>query len=397
MGVAEFLSGLGSTGSTLALFFVAFSSQGSAADAAYVSAAYMVLYMLASFVSPAVSARFDHRRVVVLQVVLKALIFVLPWVLSLTGNLTVGSIILVMGLTGLVTGATQPAYYHVLQDLSPERGVSAANAFIGSRYSAAAVIGAIVGGAVLAATGPTWLLFANVLSYLPLLWVLLRLPDRAAGTPSGEPRPHMAAALADLFGTRVLRLGILLDLAVVALSIPTSLLTKLANGVGTSATYYGIVSAASGFGMVLTMPLLARLNARRQRPGVVVGAIVVLALGLLLTGVVGATGQQGVPGVLLLSLAVCLAFLGSFAAGDKLLAVVQVSAPGAERTVAIAAITFSAMAAATVTTLVEGALADVLPVWWIQLVAGAMALTLALVGVVAFRRGWLPTSHASTT
>ena len=47
MGVAEFLSGLGSTGSTLALFFVAFSSQGSAADAAYVSAAYMVLYMLA--------------------------------------------------------------------------------------------------------------------------------------------------------------------------------------------------------------------------------------------------------------------------------------------------------------------------------------------------------------
>jgi hypothetical protein len=36
-------------------------------------------------------------------------------------------------------------------------------------------------------------------------------------------------------------------------------------------------------------------------------------------------------------------------------------------------------------------------VWWIQLVAGAMALTLALVGVVAFRRGWLPTSHASTT
>jgi hypothetical protein len=145
------------------------------------------------------------------------------------------------------------------------------------------------------------------------------------------------------------------------------------------------------------MPLLARLNARRQRPGVVVGAIVVLALGLLLTGVVGATGQQGVPGIILLSLAVCLAFLGSFAAGDKLLAVVQVSAPGAERTVAIAAITFAAMAAATVTTLVEGALADVLPVWWIQLVAGAMALTLALVGVVAFRRGWLPTSHASTT
>jgi len=397
MGVAEFLSGLGSTGSTLALFFVAFSSQGSATDAAYVSAAYMVLYMLASFVSPAVSARFDHRRVVVLQVVLKALIFILPWVLSLNGNLTVGSIILVMGLTGLVTGATQPAYYHVLQDLSPERGVSAANAFIGSRYSAAAVIGAIVGGVVLAAIGPTWLLFANVLSYLPLLWVLLRLPDRAAGTPSGEPRPHMAAALADLFSTRVLRLGILLDLAVVALSIPTSLLTKLANGVGTSAAYYGIVSAASGFGMVLTMPLLARLNARRQRPGVVVGAIVVLALGLLLTGVVGATGQQGVPGVLLLSLAICLAFLGSFAAGDKLLAVVQVSAPGAERTVAIAAITFAAMAAATVTTLVEGALADVLPVWWIQLVAGAMALTLALVGVVAFRRGWLPASHASTT
>ena len=397
IGIVEFISGLGSTGSTLALYFVAFSSQGSAKDAAYVSAAFTILYMLGSFASPRVSARFDHRRVVVVQVALKTLIFMVPWILALAGDLTVGAIIVVMGLTGLVTGITQPAYYEMLQDLSPGHEVSEANAFVGSRYAAASVIGALVGGGVLAAVGPSWLLFANVLSYLPLLWVLYRLPDRASGAASGTATHSIPAALADLFRTRVVRLGILLDVVVVVLSIPFALLTKLSNGVGSSASYYGIISAASGLGMMLAMPLLARLNSRRRRPGVEIATFLVLALGLLLTAAAGALDLTGIVGLVVLAIAVCLAFLGSFAAGDKLLAVVQVNAPGGDRTVAIAAITFVAMGAATVMTLAEGAFADVLPVWWIQAVAGALAVVLAVLGVVGDRRGWLPMSHASTT
>ena len=161
----------------------------------------------------------------------------------------------------------------MLQDLSPAHGVSAANAFIGSRYSAAAVIGALAGAWVLAAVGPTWLLFANLVSYLPLLLVLLNLPDRASGAAQRGSRSPIVLALAGLVRTRVLRFGILLDLIVVALSIPTALLTKLSSGVGTSAIYYGVVSAASGLGLVLARPILDRLNTRRERPGVVIGSI----------------------------------------------------------------------------------------------------------------------------
>ena len=396
MGTAEFISGLGSTAANLALFFVAFSNRGSAKDAAYVSAAYSIFYMLGTFGSRAVERRVDHRRVVLLQVVLKIIVYALPWVLALMGTLSLVSILVTMALAGVVTSLTEPSYYEVLQDLSPEGGVAVANAFIGARYSAAAVIGALVGGVALAAVGPTWLLFANLISYLPLVWLYLRLPDTASGGTRGDVRPRLVTAIADLFRTRLLRLGILLDLAIVALSIPAALLTKLANGVGASATYYGIVSAASGLGMVLTLSFLTRLSARRTRPTVVIASIVALGLGVLLTGAVGASGVRGIPGVVLLSITVCLAFLGSYAAGDKLLAVVQVGSLAKERTVAIAAITFVAMGAATAMTLVEGALADVVPVWWIQLVAGTLALLLSIIGAIAARRGWLPAAHTAT-
>jgi MFS family permease len=175
------------------------------------------------------------------------------------------------------------------------------------------------------------------------------------------------------------------------------LLTKLANGVGSSATYYGIVAAASSLGMALAMPFLTRLKRRRTAPGVVIGCIVALAVGSLLVGLLGAIGVSGVSGVILLAVAITTAFVGSYSAADKLLAVVQVTASATERAVAIATVSIVAMAAETVANLVEGVLADAIPVWWIQVVAGLLAAILATVGVVAKRRGWLPSEPAPAT
>jgi len=397
IGAAQLVSGLGSTGASLALYYLAFTGGGRASDAAIASAAWTVLYILGTLVSRTVAVRFDHRHVFVAEVALKAVIYCIPLVFALIGTVSLAAIVVTLGLAGLVAGVTQPAYYEVLQDLSPPNGVAVANAFIGSRFAVSAIVGALAGGVVFAAVGATWLFFVNVLSYLPLLWVVARLPKRGSGAKSTASRPPLGAALKAVFGTRRMRLGIVIDLLVIVLAIPTPLLTKLANGVGSSATYYGIVAAASSLGMALAMPFLTRLKRRRTAPGVVIGCIVALAVGSLLVGLLGAIGVSGVSGVILLAVAITVAFVGSYSAADKLLAVVQVTASATERAVAIATVSIVAMAAETVANLVEGVLADAIPVWWIQVVAGLLAAILATVGVVAKRRGWLPSEPAPAT
>jgi MFS family permease len=126
---------------------------------------------------------------------------------------TAGQIVALAGIAGLATGFFRPAVYAGLPNLVDERELARANSLIQTSENVSWAVAPIIGGALVAASGPELAYWLNGGSFLVSALLLLRLPaDRLQGALAVS-RGHLRD-LKDGFA-RVLRTRPLLTVLVV--------------------------------------------------------------------------------------------------------------------------------------------------------------------------------------
>jgi MFS family permease len=126
---------------------------------------------------------------------------------------TAGQIVALAGIAGLATGFFRPAVYAGLPNLVEEEELARANSLIQTSENVSWAVAPIIGGALVAASGPDLAYWINGASFLVSALLLLRLPANKLQGALGMSRGHLRD-LKDGFA-RVLRTRSLLTVLVV--------------------------------------------------------------------------------------------------------------------------------------------------------------------------------------
>jgi MFS family permease len=198
---------------------------------------------------------------------------------------TAGQIVALAGIAGLATGFFRPAVYAGLPNLVDERELARANSLIQTSENVSWAVAPIIGGALVAASGPELAYWLNGGSFLVSALLLLRLPaDRLQGALAVS-RGHLRD-LKDGFA-RVLRTRPLLTVLVVwtlALGAVASSQTAqvfLAKDAFNAGDFgYGLIFGCIGLGLAVGSFGAGTWLERRSVGSVYAASILLQAIGL---------------------------------------------------------------------------------------------------------------------
>ena len=198
---------------------------------------------------------------------------------------TAGQIVALGGIAGLATGFFRPAVYAGLPNLVDERELARANSLIQTSENVSWAVAPIIGGALVAASGPELAYWLNGGSFLVSALLLLRLPaDRLQGALAVS-RGHLRD-LKDGFA-RVLRTRPLLTVLVVwtlALGAVASSQTAqvfLAKDAFNAGDFgYGLIFGCIGLGLAVGSFGAGTWLERRSVGSVYAASILLQAIGL---------------------------------------------------------------------------------------------------------------------
>jgi MFS family permease len=198
---------------------------------------------------------------------------------------TAGQIVALAGIAGLATGFFRPAVYAGLPNLVDERELARANSLIQTSENVSWAVAPIIGGALVAASGPELAYWLNGASFLVSALLVLRLPaDRLQGALAVS-RGHLRD-LKDGFA-RVLRSRPLLTVLVVwtlALGAVASSQTAqvfLAKDAFNAGDFgYGLIFGCIGLGLAVGSFGAGTWLERRSVGSVYAASILLQAIGL---------------------------------------------------------------------------------------------------------------------
>jgi len=170
-----FLSTLGSSlGTLLATVALVVDIKDRTNSGSWVSALLIVEFLPAVAVGLALGPLLDRvsRRglMIVSDLVRAGVFFTLPF-----AN-TAGQIVALAGIAGLATGFFRPAVYAGLPNLVDEQDLARANSLIQTSENVSWTVAPIIGGALVAASGPHLAYWLNGVSFVVSALLLLRLP-----------------------------------------------------------------------------------------------------------------------------------------------------------------------------------------------------------------------------
>jgi MFS family permease len=198
---------------------------------------------------------------------------------------TAGQIVALAGIAGLATGFFRPAVYAGLPNLVDEQELAHANSLIQTSENVSWTVAPIIGGALVAASGPELAYWLNGASFLVSALLLLRLPaDRLQGALAVS-RGHLRD-LKDGFA-RVLRTRPLLTVLVVwtlALGAVASSQTAqvfLAKDAFNAGDFgYGLIFGCIGLGLAVGSFAAGTWLERRPVGSIYSASILMQAIGL---------------------------------------------------------------------------------------------------------------------
>jgi MFS family permease len=220
-------------------------------------------------------------------------------------------IVVLAGVAGFATGFFRPAVYAGLPNLVDDEDLPSANSLLQGVENLAVTLGPLAGGVLVAATGTDAAYLFNAATFLVSAALIVRIPGRllqAAPAPSEGHLRDLAAGFALVRRSRALATVLLAwggaMFAVAGVNVAEIALAKEAFDAGDFG--YGLMLAATGFGLVLGS-LYAATALERRGLRLVYGA----SLGLLAFGY-GCAAIS--PDVWIASLALVLSGAGNGAA-----------------------------------------------------------------------------------
>ena len=241
--------------------FLVFQLTQSAAWVGVAAFTQLLPLALFSVVGGSLADRYQRRSILLVTQSAAALVAVALWALWASGRASLGPVLLLVGIGGVVTGLNIPAWQAFVSELVPRDTLLNAVTLNSTQFNAARAFGPAIGGLVLARLGVGWAFLLNAASYLVVLAVLV-----AIAVPRLARDHHHDSVLRGLVGSiryTARRRGLTTCVLAVAglglLASPVnSLLVVFAEDVfGVDRFRYGLLGAALGLGAVISAPLVA--------------------------------------------------------------------------------------------------------------------------------------------
>jgi len=193
-------------------------------------------------------------------------------------------IVALAGIAGLATGFFRPAAYAGLPNLVAEEDLAAANSVLQTAENASWAIGPVIGGVLVAATGPHTAYWINAASFLLSAALLSGIPARLLQSAIGQTHGHLRdlrEGLSFVIRSRPLRTVLvawtLAMIAIAAINTTEVFLAKDSFDAGDFG--YGLLFGSIGLGLAIGSLGAGALVERRPVAVVYGGGIVVNALG----------------------------------------------------------------------------------------------------------------------
>jgi MFS family permease len=212
---------------------------------------------LFAFWGGVIADRFDRRRLLLASQSLALVLALTLGVLIQTGAVRVWHILLISLLTGLSQSVAWPVYQAIMGNLVDKKTLPNAIALNSAQFNLARMLGPVLGAFALKRLGAAGCFYANALSFIPAIVVLVTLRLRPSAVRADHGRPSLKGALRG--GFEFLRaepplFWLLVTLAVTSvLGFPlVTLLPVFARDIlGADAGGFGFLVGAMGAGAVL--------------------------------------------------------------------------------------------------------------------------------------------------
>ena len=176
--------------------------------------------LLFSFGAGVYVDRADRLRVVQTMQALMLAEAAALWLLTLTGHITIASLIALAFANGMFSAFEIPARQSLMIDLVGREELYEAIALNSSGFNLARIVGPALGAAVIAGFGLAWCFGFNALSYLAVLagLFLIRRPPRAPSPPHAPALEGLIEGFRYMWHTPTVRalMGVILVTAVCA-------------------------------------------------------------------------------------------------------------------------------------------------------------------------------------
>jgi MFS family permease len=273
-------------------------------SATWVSALFIADFLPAIVIGVAAGTlvdRMPRRRLMIASDLVRVAVFAL---LPFAGSAAV--IVALAAVAGFATGFFRPAVYAGLPNLVPDRDLANANSILQTIENAAWGLGPILGGVLVAATGPDPAYWINAATFLVSAALLARIPSRLLQAAAAIGRGYWRD-LADGFALirrsrallTVLGAWNIVMLATAGANVSEVVLAKDAFSAGDFG--YGLLVGATGVGLAMGSLFAGSFLESRSIAAVYGAAIGLIALGL---GAAAASPNVWVA-------AVCVAFVGA--------------------------------------------------------------------------------------
>ncbi|WP_329561718.1 MFS transporter [Kitasatospora sp. NBC_01266] len=272
---ATVVGGLGNAGAPIATAFALLRMGGGAAEIGYVTGARLAAIVLFLLIGGAVADRLPRHRVMVAANLGNALSQALLAALVLTGSAQLWQVVLLAAANGIGQAFYAPAAEGMIMESVEQEQAPRAFALFRTALNSSLIGGAALGGALVAAVGPGWVLAldAATLAAAGALRLFLRAP--VPSPRPAEPGADRGAApgmLADLregwreFTSRrwlwavVVQYGVVNACLIAAESVLGPIVADQRLG---GPRPWGLVNAAMGAGLVAGGLLMVRWQPRR--------------------------------------------------------------------------------------------------------------------------------------
>ena len=169
-------------------YWVMFEAFHSRALGGFAVISHWLPFLLFSVPAGALADRYDCRRLIQVSQGLFMVASAAWGLLFLTGTLRVWHAVVMLTIHGAAGVIAGPSVQLIIHDMVGPQDLQSAIRLSASSRNLSVLLGPAVGGGLMLLLGPAWGLLTNVLIYLPLTLLLIRLP--ATGhSGHGEPRP----------------------------------------------------------------------------------------------------------------------------------------------------------------------------------------------------------------
>lgn len=284
---AGMASEVGDVMAWVALPWFVLTSSGSAPAAAAVLLAMELPAVASSALLGSLADRWQPRRLMAVDNVARALVFVAIPVLYAMGALPLWLLLTLAAVAGALEPATRVGSRVMLPELVADADLDAANTLVSVAASLAVVVGPVLAGVLVAALGGPAVLLFDAASFVLMAAVAWSLPPIPRSAPAPAPSLWERLGWRQVWSSRIVRATTLLSLVFFFSYGPleAAMPAYSSRVLGAEAQGFGLLWTALGVGMLIGTSF-SRPLARRVRVGTALPAIATL-WGLCLLPLVG--------------------------------------------------------------------------------------------------------------